>query len=277
LSNQTEKSNSGLTEQEIQIVEKILAGIFEVLNSIITQHSPEDYAKSLSGPQRRSKKPITHTSILYNVTTHKQNLPAEPRKIRANLPEDLKDINSTDLWKILNSLARTKFLRSEPNTIRCIRGRPKSRGFEDSNRGGKPSSHDKTEELKKVIKILTKPEAKKLINTRLKDTGLLFKFTKYKKLVLFYQIRNHDIEALWDNVKPFRIKQNINNIADEKEREKKRKTLEVYLQHIKNLNEEDLEHEAGQKAEEDIIRHAGDEDLFINIIGGLLGYTTIKD
>ena len=151
MSNQTEKSNSGLTEQEIQIVEKILAGIFEVLNSIITQHSPEDYAKSLSGPQRRSKKPITHTSILYNVTTHKQNLPAEPRKIRANLPEDLKDINSTDLWKILNSLARTKFLRSEPNTIRCIRGRPKSRGFEDSNRGGKPSSHDKTEELKKVI------------------------------------------------------------------------------------------------------------------------------
>ena len=228
MSNQIEPK-TGLTEQEIQIVEKIFAGIFEMLNSIMTRQSPKDYAKSLSGPQRRSKKPITHTSILYNVTTHKQNLPAEPRKIRDNLPEDLKDINSTNLWKILKSLARTKFLRYEPHTIRRIRGRPKSRGFEESNRGGKPSSHDKTEELENVIKILTKPEAKKLINTRLKDTGLLYKFKKYQKLVLFYQIRNHDIEALWDNVKPFGIKQNINNIADEKEREKKRKALEAFL------------------------------------------------
>ena len=168
--NQTEKSNSGLTEQEIQIVEKILAGIFEVLNNIMTRHSPKDYAKSLSGPQRTSKKPIAHISILYNVATNKQNLPAKPRKISDNLPEDLKDINSTDLWKILNSLARIKFLRYEPHTIRRIRGRPKSRGFEESNRGGKPSSHDKTEELENVIKILIKPEAKKLINTRLKDT-----------------------------------------------------------------------------------------------------------
>jgi hypothetical protein len=277
LSNQTEKSSSGLTEQEIQIVEKILAGIFEVLNSIMTRHSPKDYAKSLSGPQRRSKKPIAHTSILYNVATHKQNLPAEPRKIRDNLPEGLKDINSTDLWKILKSLARTKFLHYEPHTIRRIRGRPKSRGFEDNNLGGKPSLHDKTEALENVIKILTKPEAKKLINTRLKDTGLLYKFKKYQNLVLFYQIRNHDIEALWDNVKPFGIKQNINNIADEKEREKKRKASEVFLQRIKNLSEQDLEHEAGQKAEADIIKHAGDEDLFINIIAGLLGYTNIKD
>ena len=94
--------------------------------------------------------------------------------------------------------------------------------------------------------------------------------------MLFYQIRNHDIEALWDNVKPFGIKQNINNIADEKEREKKRKALEAFLAH-KEPHEQDLEHEAGQKAEEDIIKHAGDEDLFINIIAGLPGYANIKD
>ncbi|MBV9175460.1 MAG: hypothetical protein JO297_00310 [Nitrososphaeraceae archaeon] len=204
-------------------------------------------------------------------------MPAEPRKIRDNLPEDLKDINSTDLWKILRSLAKMKFLHYEPNTISRPRGRPPNRGSKDTDSGGRPSLHDKTEELEKVIKILTKPEAKNLINTSLKDTCLLYRFVKYRNLVLYYLIRNHNEGALSDNVKPFGIEENKSNIADEKERGKKREASEAFLKRIKNISEEDLEHEADIRAKEYITKHADDKDLFIYIIGGLLGYTNIKD
>jgi hypothetical protein len=49
------------------------------------------------------------------------------------------------------------------------------------------------------------------------------------------------------------------------------------LQRIKNISEEDLEHEADITAKEYMAKHADDKDLFIDIIGGLLGYTNIKD
>jgi hypothetical protein len=62
-----------------------------------------------------------------------------------------------------------------------------------------------------------------------------------------------------------------------KKRGEKRKALEVLSQHIKNLREEDLEHEADKSAKEYVAKHADDKDLFINIIGVLLGYTNIKD
>jgi hypothetical protein len=83
----------------------------------MTKRNPKDYAKSLSGAQKRSKKSKTHTSILYNVTMQKQSLPAEPHKMRDNLPQDTKNIHTTDLWKILQSLIRAKFLHNEPNTL----------------------------------------------------------------------------------------------------------------------------------------------------------------
>jgi hypothetical protein len=276
LSNQRE-GNSGLTEQEIVVVKKILVGIAEMLNAIMTKHKPKNYAKSLSGPQRRSKKSITRTSILYNVTTHKQSLHAKPHEIRDNLPDNVKNIYPTDLWKILSSLDRTKFLRYEPHTIRRPRGRPASPGFKDSNRGGKPSLYYKTEKLEKVIDILTRPEAKRLINTTLRESGLLYDFKKYERLVLFHLIRDYGTEALRDNLKPFGIEQNINNIANEKKREKRTTAIEAYFQRIKNLGDEGLENEAGREAEAYIIKHGGDEDLFINTIAGFLGYSNLKD
>ena len=78
-------------------------------------------------------------------------------------------------------------------------------------------------------------------------------------------------------VKPFGIEESISNIADEKERGKKREAAEVFLQHIMNLSEEDLEDEADVAAKKNIAKHADDKDLFIDIIGGLLGYTNIRD
>lgn len=264
------ENNNGLTEQEILKVKRVLASISEWLNDIMARRNAKDYAKSLCGPQKTSKKSLTDTSIRYNVATRKQILPAEPRNIRDNLPEDFKDIHPTDLWKILDSLTRTKFLYNEHHTIKRPRGRPKERGFKDTNRGGKPSSYYRPEESENVIKILTKPEAKRLMNTTLLESGLLYKFKKYLKLVLFHQIREYSGEELWDNLKPFGIKH-------EKERENNRTALELYLQKIKNLREEDLQNEAGKEAETDIIKHTGDEDLFMNTIAGFLGYTNIKD
>ncbi|MBV9175461.1 MAG: hypothetical protein JO297_00315 [Nitrososphaeraceae archaeon] len=59
------RSGSGLTEQEILEVKKIVAGISEILNNIMTSRNPKDYADSLSGPQRRSRKSRTHIPLYF--------------------------------------------------------------------------------------------------------------------------------------------------------------------------------------------------------------------
>ena len=51
----------------------------------------------------------------------------------------------------------------------------------------------------------------------------------------------------------------------------------VFVKKIKNLREEDLENEAARMAEKYIIKHADDEDIFINTIAGFFGYTNIQD
>ena len=179
-----------LTEEETNVVEKTLTGISEMLNHIISQHSAKDYAKSLCGSHKKSKKSIARTSVLYNIISDKLNLPAQPRDIRDKLPESIQDINDSDLTDILQTFIETFFLFNDRDKLRQPSKRPKNSSYDDDN-GGRWSSYERSEYLKEVLDTLKKTEVCRLIDRRLIEDGLLYEYLKYSALILFYLIPNH--------------------------------------------------------------------------------------
>ena len=91
------KGNKNWVEDKEWVVDEICYVIQKRIEKIITEKSAKNRAKSWSKPNSQSKTKLTFDSILYNVMTGKQQLPARPRDIRLNLPEPEKSIEGPEL------------------------------------------------------------------------------------------------------------------------------------------------------------------------------------
>ena len=66
-----------------------------------------------SKPHKQSKTHITRSTILFNILTNTERLPARPRDFRINLGEEEKDILSSELSDILSSMVHQHFLQNK--------------------------------------------------------------------------------------------------------------------------------------------------------------------
>jgi hypothetical protein len=254
-----------LTEEEMHVVEKTLTGISEMLNHIMSRYSAEDYAKSLCGAHKKSKKSIARTSILYNLIDDKLNLPAQPRDIREKLPESTQDINDSDLTDILQTHIETVFFYNDRDKPRQPSKRPKGSSYDNDDNGGRWSSYESSEYLKQAKNTLKK-EVCRLINRRLMENGLLYEYLRYINLVFFYLIRM-DENTLMNTFQPF-------SFVKDKIDENPKKT-EIFMNKIKSLDENELEKEADKLAQSSLNIHEGDNNLFLYIIAGVISLANI--
>jgi hypothetical protein len=255
-----------LTEEEMHVVNKTLIGISEMLNHIMSRHSAKDYAKSLCGAHKKSKKSIARTSILYNLIGDQLNLPAQPRDIREKLPESTQDINDSDLTDILQTHIETFFLFNDRDKPRQPSKRPKGSSYDDDDNGGRWSSYESSEYLKQVMDTLKKTEVSRLIDSRLIENGLLYEYLRYKNLILFYLIRI-DENTLMNTLKPF-------SFVKEKIDENPKKT-EIFINKIKSLDENELESEADKLAQSSLNMHKEGNNLFVYVIAGVISLANI--
>jgi hypothetical protein len=259
-------SSPKLTEEEMHVVQITITGISEMLHHIMSQHRAKDYAKSLCGAHKTSKKDTARTSILYNLIGDKLNLPAQPIDIREKLPDSIQDINDSDLTDILQTFIETFFLFNDRDKPRQPSKRPKGSSYEDDDYGGRWSSYERSEYLKQVMDTLKKAEVCRLIDRRLIEDGLLYEYLKYRTLVLFYLIRM-DENALMNTIRPF-------SFVKDKTEENPKKT-EIFTNKIKSINENELEREADKLAQSSLNMHREDNNLFVYIIAGVISLANI--
>ena len=96
----------------------------------ISRKSPKSRARDNSKPHKQSKTHIIRSTILFNILTTTQHLPARPRDFRINLGEEEKDILSSELSNILSSMVHQHFLQNKeggkPLPFHFPRGKPLS-------------------------------------------------------------------------------------------------------------------------------------------------------
>ena len=72
-----------------------------MMERIITTKSPKNRARDWRRPHEQSKTGITRSTVLFNILTNTQKLPARPRDFRINLAEEEKSIGDSELSDIL--------------------------------------------------------------------------------------------------------------------------------------------------------------------------------
>ena len=96
-----------ITPDENTFIEQIKIGLGLLINKSILERikNPERYSTLRS---HHKKKSLAHTSIIHEVIRKSEqkeiNLPFRPAQIRLKLPEDLRNIQYSDLSDILYSL-----------------------------------------------------------------------------------------------------------------------------------------------------------------------------
>jgi hypothetical protein len=259
------RNNTSLTEEEKQIAHMTIVGVSEMLNHIMSIRTAEDRAKSYSGKHKQSKKSIARSSAVYSLTLDKNiTEPSQPLDIIERLPEDIRNINKSDLRDVLEPFCRMYLIRNTREKIVLPSHRPKCTDYNDDDPGGRPSYYERSPFLELALRTLEKQHVRQFINQSLIEDGILFPFLKYIRIQLLHQIRNAKETSLWNVVRPFPF-------IDDSIKEKP--ATQIFLNNIRRLSRTDLEREAEILAEKSLNNHKGDVNLFANVIATCLALT----
>jgi hypothetical protein len=113
-----------------------------------------------------------------------------------------------------------------------------------------------------VATLLSKPEAKQLLNQRIIESGLLFEWAKYYRLVLYHEIRQNPNKML-KTVQPHFSREEDSRIMIHLA-----PSLNYY-QRIKSLNENQLDAEAEKEALAYVEKHRRDPNLYKRMLYGI--------
>jgi hypothetical protein len=185
-----------LTSEDRLMIDVILVGCTKVISKIIRE-KPKDHARRLSKEYTKSNVD-TFIRLRYLSKQEKDNRQTfRPYDIRNNIPEDLKklkNIQAGDLRRVLQSLERTNVAVSkdfEDNRRRSSKKKDKPSGVN--------SPYQTTQFHNNLKKLLTNPNALDLVHHILLESGMLYGYIKYMKLVYFYVIKiNHNRDKAWN-------------------------------------------------------------------------------
>jgi len=190
----TESENLLSLEERQWIIEGICYAVNKMIEKIITEKSPKNRAKSWSLPHSQSHKRLAFDSMMYNLMSGKQQVPARPRDFRLNLAPQESEIDSGELFDGFAKLVAFHIGDAHRNDFPFPRGKPKQ-AF-SSERRGRNSYYDYSELKNIVHEFVTEPQMIELISERLLANEKLFSFLKYSFCTVFYQAKENPQEFL---------------------------------------------------------------------------------
>jgi hypothetical protein len=196
-----DKKTTFTDEEKKLLLHEIINICLKMMVKIITEKSPKKRARKWSGTHSQSKMAITRDSILFNLLTDKQRLPARPRDFRLRLADEEKNIKRWDLHESLTSYVRMILLNHKRADFPFPRGRPKSNDYTAEERRGGPSYYEPSKVKETIDEILKDPQAIKEIDNALIGTEIFYKFIKYSFETALYQIKENE-DAFFNSYKP---------------------------------------------------------------------------
>jgi hypothetical protein len=276
------KSKS-LTEEELRIIEDVFQAIMHVQLAIIAARTAKSRALKELGRQKQKQKSLVRTFAYQLISEaidddweeHNNALkeyekrssvlpnPFMPRDMRKNLPEELEKIADASLTRILKAY---EWMGVVENKVGEPENRPRRRNDAVEDFGGRRSYYYYMKQTQdnnnKVATLLSKPEAKQLLNHRIIESGLLFEWAKYYRLVLYHEIRQNP-DKMSKTVQPhFRREEDSRMIIDPA-------SSLNYYQRIRSLNENQLDAEAEKEALACVEKHRSDPNLYKRMIYGI--------
>jgi hypothetical protein len=196
-----DKKTAITDEEKRLLIHEIIDTCQKMMEKIITEKSPKKRARKWSQTHSQSKMSITRDSILFNLLTDEQPLPARPRDFRLLLTEEEKNIKRWDLTEILTSYVRMNLLNPKRDDFPFPKGRPKSDSRISEERRGGPSYYEPSKIKEVIDEILKDPQAIKEINNALIGIEIFYKFIKYSFETALYQIKENE-DAFLNSYKP---------------------------------------------------------------------------
>ena len=253
---------TGLSRDEVLLARMTALVIRDLLLDVMLRHSPPDYERASS--RRKSKKHTGRVSLLYKSVMSQMQSPMHPEDIRKLLPAGIKSIHAGDLTNILKTPLRVGTLTHETRNTKNPRGRPSRLSESRRDAGGRPSLYRASEVMNKVDKLLTKPEALRIIDSYLMETGVLQEYLEYSYLLYFAQVRNHDASLDTDD--------EIFGAPS-----KKREQLEQEYAIIRSWTEEELEPKAAQMTKDRLANYDYSQYQYIKRRGAVLALKILRE
>jgi hypothetical protein len=191
-------------EQKATLDKVIIDSIHIFMERAISRKSPKSRALDRSKRHKQSKTHIARSTILLNILTNIQHLPARPRDFRINLAEEEKDIQDSELSDILSSMVRQHFLQNKRGKFCLPRGKPlsdiKKSGIADERRGA--GSAYKVDILKEAIdEILKDSKSRQTIDDAILKSETFFRFLRYSFEVGYIQMKENE-NAFLNTMRP---------------------------------------------------------------------------
>jgi hypothetical protein len=276
-------NNESLTEEELGIVEVVFQAIMHRQLAIITARTAKSRALKELGRQKQKQKSLVttfayqliseaiddwedHNNALKEYEKHSSMLPNPfmPRDMRKKLPAELEKIADASLTRILKTY---EWMRLVENKVGEPENLPRRRNDAVEDFGGPRSYYYYMKQTQdnnnnKMATLLSKPEAKQWLNHRIIESGLLFEWAKYYRLVLYHEIRQNPDKMLKTVQPHFRREEDSRMIIDPA-------TSLNYYQRIRSLNENQLDAEAEKEALVYVEKHRRDPNLYKRMLYGI--------
>ena len=265
--------NEEITPDENIFIEQIKIGLEILIKLTILDatKSPERYSTLRL---HHKKKSLVHTSLIHEIIKkseeNENSLPFRPAQMRLKLPEDLRNIQYSDLSNILYSL-------NECNIVNHASELPKKPGHPvkeadkriDSIPGTK-SNYRLSLYLRKIRRLLENPKVQEILYQHLLNSNLLMELYRNGSLIASEIKRSNDISTAKNFIRTTKPPQMTNE-----------KNLENIFQKdnkkIKSMNKDEIEKEANKWSEKFVIEHKAAEYVWLYILGGIIYYMAYKN
>lgn len=166
--------------------EKDFAPLYTI---IYLKNSPDDHLFKPSELKQRLENDIrqtyTHVTIEMEDYISRDKRLLSSRFLRENVLQKLEDDN------IVIHMEGKKEIRSYQRHLSRRGGKPSGHAS-DNDRGGKPSAYKISDEVKKLKKVMSKPEALDFLFDKITSSGLAFKLAKFTFLVYLYAAKMNE-------------------------------------------------------------------------------------
>jgi len=208
----TGTKTSDVNDRE-SMAETICYAVNKMIEKIVTEKSARSRGRAWCRLHNQSQKRLTFDTIVYNLITGKQYLPARPRDFRVNLSEEERMIQSGELSDVLSKLVAFFIIDNHRSNFPFRRGRPNDELR--SERRGRNSFYTHSDLTKEIHAVLKDPSNLKFIDDGI-DAKKMHGFLKYSIASVFYQAKE-DEQAFLNSLKPYGLKVQQLELNAEKE------------------------------------------------------------
>jgi hypothetical protein len=189
-----------LTKKDRMLIDIILIGSTKLIAKVIYSESQ----RQASASYNLQIKPQVLNSVLTNLSEFvEQKRSFRPADIRSMLPSETKNIQSSDLTRILDFFVDVNILErvSQKSSAKKKRlpGHPFKYNDTNVRLSGPDSRYRPSRFYYNLIHVLHKPEVLTWIHTLMLESGLLYKYRKEIQLFIYDTMRSrkYDRESAW--------------------------------------------------------------------------------